>query len=35
MVNGMSLTNLDGFAPASQWSELSTTAAPKPGCEVA
>jgi hypothetical protein len=24
MVNGISLTNLDGFAPASQWEELST-----------
>jgi hypothetical protein len=23
MVNGISLTNLDGFAPASQWEELS------------
>ena len=23
-VNGLSLTNLDGFAPASQWEELST-----------
>ena len=35
MVNGISLTNLDGFAPVSQWEELSTTAAPKPGSEVA
>ena len=34
-VNGISLTNLDGFAPASQWEELSTIAAPKPGSEVA
>jgi hypothetical protein len=25
VVNGISLTNLDGFAPASQWEELSTT----------
>ena len=24
VVNGMSLVNLDGFAPASQWEELST-----------
>ena len=23
MVNGVSLTNLDGFAPTSQWEELS------------
>ena len=34
-VNGISLTNLDGFAPASQWEELSTSAAPKSGSEVA
>ena len=34
-MNGLFLTNLDGFAPASQWEELSTTAAPKPGSEVA
>ncbi len=34
-VNGISLTNLDGFAPASQWEELSSSAAPKPGSEVA
>ena len=26
VVNGISLVNLDGFAPASQWEELSTTA---------
>ncbi len=26
VVNGISLINLDGFAPASQWEELSTTA---------
>jgi hypothetical protein len=26
VVNGISLANLDGFAPASQWEELSTTA---------
>jgi hypothetical protein len=25
MVNGISLINLDGFAPASQWEELSTS----------
>jgi hypothetical protein len=25
VVNGISLINLDGFAPASQWEELSTT----------
>ena len=25
VVNGMSLVNFDGFAPASQWEELSTT----------
>jgi hypothetical protein len=24
MVNGISLVNLDGFAPASQWEELSS-----------
>ena len=34
-LNGICLTNLDGFAPASQWEELSTTTAPKPGSEVA
>ena len=34
-VNGVSLANLDGFAPASQWEELSTTAAPKPVSEGA
>jgi hypothetical protein len=26
VVNGTSLLNLDGFAPAAQWEELSTTA---------
>lgn len=26
VVNGISLINLDGFAPASQWEELSSTA---------
>jgi hypothetical protein len=25
VINGISLINLDGFAPASQWGELSTT----------
>ena len=34
-VNGLSLTNLDGFAPASQWEELSTSTTPKPGSQVA
>jgi hypothetical protein len=34
-VNGICLTNLDGFAPASQREELSTTARQKPGSEVA
>jgi hypothetical protein len=34
-VNGLTLTNLDGFAPASQWQELSTTAAAKSHSEVA
>ena len=28
MVNGISLVNLDGFAPASQWEELSTALSP-------
>src|SRR5436190_8446445 len=28
-LNGRSLLNLDGFAPASQWEELSATSAPK------
>jgi hypothetical protein len=27
VVNGIALVNLDGFAPASQWEELSTTVA--------
>jgi hypothetical protein len=27
-VNGISLVNLDGFAPASQWEELSISATP-------
>ena len=34
-VNGLSLTNLDGFAPASQWEDFSSSAAPKPASEVA
>ena len=34
-VNGISLTNLDGFAPASQWEDFSSSAAPKAGSEVA
>jgi len=34
-VNGISLTNLDGFAPASQWEDFSSSAAPKAGPEVA
>ena len=29
MINGISLINLDGFAPASQWEELS----PAPGLQ--
>jgi len=28
-VNGTSLLNLDGFAPASQWEELSCSSAPR------
>jgi hypothetical protein len=34
-VNGFSLTNLDGFAPASQWKDLSSAPVPKTGSEVA
>jgi hypothetical protein len=35
-VNGTSLLNFDGFAPASQWPELSSSALVKnPGSEVA
>ena len=34
-VNGFPLTNLDGFAPASQWEELSSAPVPKTGSEVA
>ena len=34
-VNGLSLTNLDGFAPASQWEDFSSSAAPKADSEVA
>jgi hypothetical protein len=34
-VNGTSLLNFDGFAPASQWEELSASASPKSaGSEV-
>ena len=29
IVNGTSLLNLDGFAPASQWEELSCSSAPR------
>ncbi len=29
VVNGVSLVNLDGFAPASQWEELSSAAIPQ------
>ncbi len=31
VVNGISLINLDGFAPASQWEELSTSTVPRSG----
>ncbi len=31
VVNGISLINLDGFAPASQWEELSTATVPGAG----
>jgi hypothetical protein len=34
-LNGRSLLNFDGFAPASQWEELSSASAPKLGSEVA
>jgi hypothetical protein len=34
-VNGVALTSLDGFAPASQWEELSAAIDPRPGSEVA
>jgi len=30
VVNGISLVNLDGFAPASQWEELAPTIAIPP-----
>ena len=30
MINGISLINLDGFAPASQWEELSTRSVSSP-----
>jgi len=29
MVNGISLVNLEGFAPASQWEEFSTASVPR------
>jgi hypothetical protein len=35
VVNGTSLTNLDGFAPASQWEELSTASSAYTAPEVA
>jgi|SRR5437588_6449246 len=35
VVNGASLTNLDGFAPASQWEELSTSSSAHTRPEVA
>jgi len=35
VVNGASLLNLDGFAPASQWEELSAAPANVSGSEVA
>jgi hypothetical protein len=34
-VNGLCPTNLDGFAPASQWKEFLTAPNRKPGSEVA
>ena len=34
-VNRLPFTNLDGFAPASQWEELSSVVTPNPGSEVA
>jgi hypothetical protein len=34
-VNGVALTSLDGFAPASQWEELSAVIDPRSGSEVA
>jgi hypothetical protein len=30
VINGISLINLDGFAPASQWEELSTSSVSSP-----
>ena len=32
LVNGVSWVHLDGFAPASQWEELSVTKSPPSGC---
>jgi len=34
-VNGLFLTNLDGFAPANQWEHLASAVAPKTDSEVA
>ena len=34
VVNGISLVNFDGFAPASQWEELSTSLPAPPICET-
>ncbi len=34
VVNGISLVNFDGFAPASQWEELSTSLPTSPICEA-
>jgi hypothetical protein len=35
ILNGTSLLNFDGFAPASQWEKLSFNPATRPGSEVA
>ena len=35
IVNGIALVNFDGFAPASQWEELSTSVAGRPSEEIA
>ena len=34
VVHGVSLVNFDGFAPASQWEELSTTVPPTPAAKT-
>ena len=34
VVNGISLVNFDGFAPASQWEELSTSLPTPPICKA-